>query len=317
MRTGKRRVLALVLMCALASVSACSPLVEQVESPVSVYATFYPIYALADLLVADVPQIALSCLVQPQDGCLRAYSLSDWDIYLIAYTADAVLAGGGGLESFEETLYAFGDAGPAVATATYGLSLYNEDDERAESDEETSHLVGANPHLYLSVSGAGQMLTNIANALVNLAPSCEEAIGENLARAQRRLQELREEMQQIAGGCAGKSVILMNEALIYPAQDLGLVVDGWYDRESGYALYDNDLAKCLETIESSAARVILIEKQVPDSLVSSLEAAGYSVARIDILSTGREDMGASGYFDAQLYNARAIAGAFERVGEGS
>ncbi|OQA71062.1 MAG: hypothetical protein BWY35_02354 [Firmicutes bacterium ADurb.Bin248] len=64
------------------------------------------------------------------------------------------------------------------------------------------------------------------------------------------------------------------------------------------------------------ARVVLIEKQAPKALVDALTDAGYIVTKIDILSTGREDMGADGYFTAQLENARAIGRAFEDA-EGS
>ena len=57
----------------------------------------------------------------------------------------------------------------------------------------------------------------------------------------------------------------------------------------------------------------MIEKQAPASLVETLEEAGYAVARVDVLSTLREDQGAEGYFAAQLENARAIAVAFAQA----
>lgn len=62
------------------------------------------------------------------------------------------------------------------------------------------------------------------------------------------------------------------------------------------------------------ARVVLIEKQAPAALIEILEGAGYVVARVDVLSTGRPDMGADVYFTAQLANAEAIAQAFTEAG---
>ena len=59
----------------------------------------------------------------------------------------------------------------------------------------------------------------------------------------------------------------------------------------------------------------LVEKQAPSSLTETLEKAGYIIARLDVLSTCRADMGAEGYFAAQEENARAVAEAFARQEE--
>ena len=63
------------------------------------------------------------------------------------------------------------------------------------------------------------------------------------------------------------------------------------------------------------ARVVLVEKQAPSSLVGALEGAGYVVARLDVLSTRRADMGAEGYFAAQQENAEAVSAAFAQLEE--
>ena len=90
-----------------------------------------------------------------------------------------------------------------------------------------------------------------------------------------------------------------------------------YDRESGETEHESDIALCLEALASMDAQVVLVEKQAPASLVSALEQAGYATACIDVLSFGRADMGATGYFEAQLENANAIGEAFARQEEAS
>ena len=115
----------------------------------------------------------------------------------------------------------------------------------------------------------------------------------------------------LAAARCGKKVILMSEALIYVAKDYGLEVAGQFDREPGTALYGDDLAACLEALKAFDSRVVLIEKQAPAALIRALEAAGYRVARIDNLSTHREDEGFGGYIEAQLNNARAVRRAFD------
>ncbi len=300
--------LAALLIVALL-LSGCRPLVADAPKQLTVYATFYPIYALADAVAQGVPDLQLHCLVQPQDGCLRSYALSDWDLYMLT-SADAVIAGGRGLEAFESGLFSMGDKGPAVSAVLYSLELVNARRSHGDAEAE-SHLDGPNPHLYLSVDGAKQIVESIAATLQTLDPGYEQRYIDNAAQAVERLDALQSQAGEIAGDLSGKRVILMNEALVYVARDYGLEVAGQFDRESGAVLYDSDLASCLETLKGYDADVVLIEKQAPAALVRALAAAGFRVARIDILSAHREDEGFEGYIQAQLNNARAIRRAFD------
>ncbi|MBR0367110.1 MAG: zinc ABC transporter substrate-binding protein [Clostridia bacterium] len=300
-------VAALLLLALM--LSGCRPLVSDAPKPLTVYATFYPIYALTDAVARGVPDMTLHCLTQPQDGCLRSYALSDWDIYLLS-TADAVIAGGRGLEAFESGLFAMGEKGPAVSAVLYNLELINTRQTHGGAEAE-SHLDGPNPHLYMSVEGAKRIVESIAATLQTLDPGYDQTYIDNAAAAVGRLDELQSQAREITGDLSGKKVILMSEALIYVAKDYGLEVAGQFDREPGAALYGDDLAACLEALKAFASRVVLIEKQAPAALIRALEAAGYLVARIDNLSTHREDEGFGGYIEAQLNNARAVRRAFD------
>ena len=293
------------LMLAL-MLSGCRPLVEDAPKQLSVYATFYPIYALTDAVTQGVPDLTLHCLAQPQDGCLRSYALSDWDLYLLS-SADAVIAGGRGLESFEGMLFGLGESGPAVSAVLYNLELIH---THAQA-EEGSHLDGLNPHLYMSVDGAKQIVESAAAMLQTLDPGYETTYIENEREALQRLDALRDEARRIVGDATGKKVILMNEALNYVAGDYGLEVAGQFDRESGVALYDDELRQCLETLKGYDAGIVLIEKQAPAGLREALEENGYRVALVDILSTHRAAEGFDGYIQAQLNNARAIRRALD------
>lgn len=304
----KRMLFPLLLALMLAG---CRPLVADDEKPLNIYATFWPIYALTDALMADVPDASLHCLVQPQDGCLRAYPLSDWDAYMLS-SADAVICGGRGLESFESLLFQLGDSGPAVSAVLYNLELA---EGEGDGDREDAHWDGANPHLYMSVDGAKEMIESIAAALMTLDPKYAEQYAANEDAAEAALDALAEDMRAAAGDIAGQPVILMNEALVYAARDYALSVAAWYERESGEGLYGDALSACIEKLKASQAKVVLIEKQAPAALVSALKDAGFSVALMDVLSTGREDQGFSGYIEVQKNNARAVGWAFEGLNE--
>lgn len=301
-----------VFLALSVALTGCRPVVPPEEKAITVFATFYPIYALADAVMADVPNATLRCLVQPQDGCLRDYQLSDWDLALLERSADAVIMGGRGLESFESALFAWGDAGPAVSAVLYNLALYNQDDRRVDGERE-SHLDGANPHLYMSVDGAKAIAESVDAMLAALDPDYAGLYAQNTESALTRLDALRAEMKAVAGDLTGRRAILMNEALIYVANDYGLTVADWIDRESGTGMYDDVLEDCLERLSAAEAKVVLIERQAPKRLIGALESAGFAVARIDILSTHGEAGGFETYIRAQLANAEAIRDAFARA----
>ena len=303
-----RRLASLLLVVALLF-SGCAPIAPKVEADRQVYASFYPIYALSGLVLGNVPGIRLRCFVQPQDECLRSYQISDWDLYMLAYDADAIIIGGRGLEDFESMLYSLGTSGPALITAMYDLNLYNQSD-KTQVTEDSGHLVGANPHLYMAVSGAEKIAASIADAMAELYPALADDIEAGNESAQAKLSALYDETQRICAGVRGEKVILMNEALIYPAIEYGLEVADWYDRESGTTLYGDSLTDLLDELDETDAHVILIEKQAPTELTDALEAAGYAVARIDTMSSYALDAGYDGYIAAQTANAHAIARAY-------
>ena len=299
-----------VLVAAALLLAGCRPLVSDDDRVLSIYATFYPLYALTEALTRDVPDLSLHCLVQPQDGCLRRYALSDWDAAVLMNTADAVIAGGRGLEAFEQTLFAWGEGGPAVSAVLYNLELYNRSTSHAQARED-SHLEGPNPHLYMSVDGAARIIESTAAMLETLDPRYAQTYAGNAARAVERLEALASQNRALLAPWTGRKVALMNEALIYPAKDYGLETAAWIDRESGEMLYGKELEECLAKLGKSGATVVLIERQAPEALTDALEKAGFRTARIDILSTHREGEGFDTYLQAQRDNAEAIRRAFE------
>lgn len=271
-----------------------------------IYATFYPIYALSELILQDVPDMELRQLVQPQDGCLRDYAISDWDLYQVAFGADAVIAGGRGLESFSSALESLGDEGPAVVTLFQNLELDN--NGKQASDEDASHLADENPHLYMSARALPDIFDSLYAYMIELDPMYADVYETNLENAQQQAEALIAEYDSVMTAIDHTApVALLNEALIYPASDLELNVTCRIDRENGTNLYGNELEDMLATLTENGVSVVLIEKQAPDALVNALSARNYTVVKLDVLSTGRAEMGAEGYFEAMRANLTAIA----------
>lgn len=288
---------------------SCAPIVEDAPQSITVYATFYPIYALAAMIAQDIPDLELHCLVQPQDGCLRDYEMSDWDLYLLAYSANAVFAGGSGLESFSDTLQTLAQEQLALVEVLSGLTLYQENEELGD---DSTHFDGGNPHPYMSVDGAMKIVENIAGAFAVLDQRYAEQYMENLDATLSALAALKDENEKQTLVCIGKRAAVLNEVLIYVAQDYQMEIAVTIRRESASNLYEDELENCLNALRESGAEVVLIEQQAPKALVDALETAGYTVARLDILSTRSESDGSQGYFEAQRMNARALAEACVR-----
>ena len=306
--------LALTGLVLVLGLAGCRPIVPEADPSITVYATFYPIYALSEGVMRDIPDTQLHCLVQPQDGCLRNYQLSDWDSALLKSGADAVIAGGRGLESFEDTLFSWGDNGPAISAVLYNLELLSQ--QQAADAEALAHWQGDNPHLYMSIEGAKQLVQSISAMMLSLDPDYSDSYIANEKAALDALDALLDASRQNLADCAGQPVILMSESLGYVARDYSLAVAEQIEREPGTAFGDNELVAWLKRLSLSDAKVVLIEQQAPQTLVEALETAGYAVGRIDVLSTHQEGEGFDSYLEIQRKNAQAILDAFERADAG-
>lgn len=308
------RILCLLLAAFL--LTACS---EKAEPPaqtepeddtLSILTSFYPIYAVAVNILDGVPDMQLSCLVQPQDGCLRNYRISDLDAALIA-SCDGIIIGGKGLESFEGALGSL-ENGPAVIYLLDGLTLKN-NGKNADSDEAT-HMDGDNPWLFLSVSGAIQMAISLGYGMGELDEQYADLYLANMQDFVDRCEALIREMHAQLRNCnMDTPVAVIHEGLSYLTSELNLNLVCEFMRESGTDLYDNDLEALLNELEASGAKVVLAEKQLPMNLKEALTGAGYRVALIDTLTTYTADGDKTVYEKAMLNNAKAIADAVRSV----
>ena len=317
-RTWKALLVILLLGTFLCSLSSCKkqqPIVE--DTHISLCATFFPLYALTEALIDDVPDVSLSCLVQPQDGCLRSYALSDWDLLLLTRSAEAIIAGGEGLESFDPLLLELANNGYALSEVLVGMDLFTpEIPSNVNAQEELPHIWSKNPHIYLHTDGSIEILNRISAYLAVLDPQYSETYEKNLAQAQNRLKSIQQENIALSHNSQNLRAAIMNEALIYPAQEFGLEVVGWIERESGQSMDPMELESCLNALKEMNAQLVLIEKQAPAVLVDALETAGYHTVLMDTLSTRHADEGFEGYLNALRANANALSNAILNISQG-
>ncbi len=300
--------LVLLMLC----LTGCHSLMEGEDALQTKYitTTFYPLYALAVNIAQDVPALSLSCLTQPQDGCIRSYQLSDWD-YALLLNQDAVIMGGHGLESFESSLMQLSNQ-PILLTALEGAHLREETAGNSD-DENTSHFLGENPWAFMSVAGAMEISVTLAAEMAEIDEMFAERYHENLEGYLTRLESLISQMSDIIAPAPYRPIAVLHEGLTYFAQQFSMNVVLVYPRESGSDAVDNDLEALLDALEKSGAEVVFIEEQAPTHLTAALEAAGYSVAKIDTLTAHPADGDAQTYERVMLENARSARDALERA----
>ncbi len=290
--------------------SGCAPVVNDEDIPenFSIYASFLPVYMLSDMIISDIPGVNLHLLIQPQDGCMRYYALSDWDQYVLM-NADAAILIGNGFESFESAVMSMGENGPSVISASSSLVL----DSSGTGDTDESHLNGANPWLFLSADGGLSLIEAIAANMIALDPDYEAKYIQNLNLSYDRFEKLKNEIDSIRENIdTQKRVALAHEGLIYVANDFGLNVEVRIDRESGEYPDESFLEETLSKLEKADAEIVLVEKQAPNALTEALKAAGYPVVYIDTLSAGVPQNAAKAYFERMIENARAIEAALRK-----
>ncbi len=305
MNSKKLRLASAILLTIFAvGCSSCGKIVEEPAESLSIYASFYPIYALTCMVAGNVPDLTLHCMTEPQDGCLRDYQISDRDLYLLAYSADAVVLAGGGLESFSDALTGESNTQIAVLKLLEGLELIE-----GSSDEEDSHFDGSNPYLYMSIDGAVSMIQNAAAGFSVLDPEYEEIYNENAEESVQTLEALKSELLSNANCANGIRAALLAEPMFYIAEMYGMEIVCTYERECGQIMYDSEIEDCLEMLRASEVQLVLLEAQVPKKLENAIQDAGFAVAKIDCMMTHTESDGSQGYITAQRENAEAIIAA--------
>ena len=291
------------LICALMMLTGCHSLMTGEDALPTKYvsATFYPLYALTVNITKDVPALSVSCLTQPQDGCIRSYQLSDWD-WAVASNQDVILLGGRGLEAFESTLMQL-PTRPILISVLEGAALRIEDSGNAD-DENTSHFIGENPWSFLSVAGAMEISLAIAADMAEVDELFAQKYHENLSEYMKRLDALIGDMSDIMAPAPYVPVAVLHEGLTYFAAQFGLDIVLVYPREPGADAFDNDLETLLDALSQSGAKTIFLEEHAPTHLVRALEEHGYSVARLDTLTAHAADGDLNAYERIMLENAR-------------
>lgn len=157
----------LLLMAGIAAVSiGITALLGQYrtrrEDGFAVMASFYPMYTAALQVAEGIDGVTVSCLTQPQTGCLHDYQLSPGEMIALK-EADILVLNGAGAETFLSSALAQ-LPGLRVADTSEGIPLlegqgHTHEHDGSETAEEHAHAV--NEHIWMSPARYARQVENL------------------------------------------------------------------------------------------------------------------------------------------------------------
>ena len=261
----------------------------------TVVTSFYPIYILAKNLTYNIEGLTLKNLAAPETGCLHDYQLLTGDMRTLS-GAKVLLINGAGMESYLDTVIAQFPEMAIVDASNHVPLMENDggDEHLHENESETQdHAHEDNAHIWLSVSNAILMVSNLRDGLMAAYPEYTELLTTNTDAYIARLTALDEELKTGLASLAGKEIITFHEAFPYFAKAYGLNVAAVVVREPGEALSPAQLAELVKTVRGLGVPPLFTEPQYPDLAARTLAAeTGAKVYTLDPLVTGPMDEGA-------------------------
>ncbi len=279
---------ALLLALLIVSLSGCCAAAEDI----SVMATFYPVYILAENVLDGVEGVTLSSMTPPSTGCLHDYQLLTSDMRALA-KSQALLINGAGMEAFLPDVTGQFPA-LAVIDCSQGVDLLAED-ENGEY----------NAHIWLAPENAIQMVRNLRDGLSALLPDQKERIDENAGAYIERLTALDEELRAAIEPLPRRQIVTFHEAFPYFARAYGLEVAAVAALEPDEPISPRMLKQLIEKVKAAGNPPLFSEPQYENAALRTVaQETGAPVYELDPLVTG--DGAKTAYEDVMRKNLAVL-----------
>ncbi len=263
--------LSLLLLLPLAGCGAAA-------EDVSVMATFYPVYVLAENVLDGVDGVRLSSMTPPATGCLHDYQLLTSDMKALA-KAQALLVNGAGMESFLPDL-----AGQfpslKIIDCSQGVELLAGEGEEHDHGE-------YNAHIWLAPKNAVQMVKNLRDGLSELLPDKAAQISANAEQYIARLEALDAELREAIAALPNKKIVTFHEAFPYFAKAYGLEVAAVVALEPDEPISPRMLKRVIQQVKEAGNPPLFSEPQYENTALRTVaQETGARVYELDPLVTG-------------------------------
>lgn len=298
-----KRILALLLAVLLLPLTGCAGEAESV----TVMATFYPVYVLAENVLEGVENVSLVSMTPPATGCLHDYQLLPRDMRALA-EARMLLINGAGMEAFLPDVKAmYQDL--TVVDCSRGVELLAEEDEDHGEHEEHGHEGHDhgefNSHIWLDPRNAVQMVRNMEQALAELLPDQAEKIRANADAYAAQLTALDGELRAAVSALPHKKIVTFHEAFPYFARAYGLEMAAVVTLEPDEAPSPRMLAEVIDTVRAAGNPPLFSEPQYGSAALTAIaRETGAPVYELDPLVTG--DGALTAYQDVMRKNLKVL-----------
>ncbi len=300
-----KKCFALLLVLLLVSLSGCGAAAEDV----SVMATFYPVFILAENVLDGVEGVSLSSMTPPGTGCLHDYQLLTSDMRALA-KAQALLINGAGMEAFlPDVTGQFPDL--TVIDCSVGVDLIAEEEDEDE-DHDHGHEHGEyNAHIWLAPENAIQMVKDIRDGLSALLPDQAGRISDNAEAYIARLSALDAELRAAIEPLSRKEIVTFHEAFPYFARAYGLEVKAVVALEPDEPVSPRMLKEVIDKVKAAGNPPLFSEPQYESAALRTVALeTGAPVYELDPLVTG--DGAKTAYEDVMRKNLSVL---LEALGE--
>ena len=248
------------------------------DAGLSVVATTYPVYLLADAVIGDEAGVDLALMIDQSVSCLHDYTLSVENMRLLD-GADAVLLSGAGLEDFlSDALSAAGDL--VQVDCSQGVDLLPSQEDPGESD----------PHYWMDPARACQMVANLAQGLSQLLPESADAFAANAQAAQEAILEAYAQEQEALADLSCRELITFHDGFAYFAEAFDLTILRSIEEESGSEASAQEVSQILQEVERHSLPAIFTEKNGSDSTAQVIQReSGVAIYQLDLLMSGDKD----------------------------
>ncbi|MDR3539526.1 MAG: metal ABC transporter substrate-binding protein [Desulfosporosinus sp.] len=272
--------------------SGASPVTNNTEKPITIAASFYPMYIFALNVAKDMPNVKVIDMTKPTTGCLHDYVVTPDDMKNLE-GAQVFITNGAGMESFMDKVTSQ-MPNLKIIDSSKGIQLI-----KGAGDE------GDNPHVWVSISNAIIQVGNIGDQLFLLDPANATKYKENTNAYIKKLEAERDKMHQALDGVKNRDIVTFHEAFPYFAKEFNLNIVGVIEREPGSEPSAKELAATIDKVNSLKVKALFAEPQYSTKAAETIaKETGAKVYSLDPVVTGPMD--ADAYINIMDSNLKSL-----------